>query len=218
MVRVLDKVGLNVNYQSNQTDCGKLSFDNGNVEDARQIATKFLEDFPHDRPLIIPSASCAGFIRNYYGKLFHNSSLHIEYKRLIRNTYEFSDFLVNKQNVSNVGSIFEHSVTFHDCCSGLREYGLKDEARKLLGHVRGLELIEMRDSDVCCGYGGTFSLRNEPISTAIGSEKIENALATGAEYITSTDATCLMHLQAIIDKKKLPITTIHLADILASGL
>jgi len=110
-----------------------------------------------------------------------------------------------------------HTVTYHDSCAALREYGLKDEPRILLAHVKGLRLLEMEEREVCCGFGGTFSVKNEPISTAMADQKVENAIKTGAEYIVSTDASCLMHLQAYIDKQKLPIKTIHIVDVLASG-
>jgi L-lactate dehydrogenase complex protein LldE len=108
-------------------------------------------------------------------------------------------------------------VTYHDSCAALREYGLKDEPRKLLAKVNGLELREMKENEVCCGFGGTFSAKFEPISTAMAEQKIANALETGAEYIVSTDSSCLMHQQAFIDKHKLPIKTIHIVDVLASG-
>ncbi|HOI31610.1 MAG TPA: (Fe-S)-binding protein, partial [Bacteroidales bacterium] len=112
---------------------------------------------------------------------------------------------------------FPHKVTFHDSCAGLREYGLKDEARLLLSKVNGLELVEMKDRHVCCGFGGTFSVKHEAISTAMAEQKIQDALDTEAEYIVSTDLSCLMHQEAYINKNKLHIKTIHLADVLASG-
>jgi len=217
MVKVLEKVGINVHYEPNQTCCGQLSYNSGAFEDAKKIAIKFLNDFPQDRPIVTPSASCAGFVRNYYGKLFHNTAYHLENKKLVRNMFEFTDFMVNKQKASDVGATFNHKVTYHDSCAGLREYGLKNEARILLSKVRGLELIEMENNDVCCGFGGSFSAKHEAISTAMAKQKVENALETGAEYIVSTDSSCLMHQQAYIDKQKLPIKTIHIADVLASG-
>ena len=108
-------------------------------------------------------------------------------------------------------------VTYHDSCAGLREYGLKDEARRLLSNVKGLELREMKENDVCCGFGGTFSVKFEPISVAMAEQKVKNALATGAKYIVSTDSSCLMHLQGYIDKQGIPLKTIHIIDLLASG-
>ena len=114
------------------------------------------------------------------------------------------------------GAVFNAQVTYHDACAALREYGIREEPRKLLNHVKGLEIIEMKDSDVCCGFGGTFSVKNEPISTAMAQQKVENALQTGAEYIVSTEASCLLHIDAYIKKQKLPLKIAHVADILNS--
>jgi L-lactate dehydrogenase complex protein LldE len=108
-------------------------------------------------------------------------------------------------------------VTYHDSCSALREYGLQNEPRLLLGKVKGLELREMEDTDICCGFGGTFSVKFEPISAAMAENKVNRAMETGADYIISTDSSCLMHLQAYIEKHKLPVKTMHIIDVLASG-
>jgi L-lactate dehydrogenase complex protein LldE len=156
-------------------------------------------------------------VRNYYDEMFYNSALHNEYRLLKKNIYEVSDFLVNVLNIRDLGATFNHRVTYHDSCAALREYGLRDEPRILLEHVRGLELVEMQETNTCCGFGGTFSVKHEPISTAMADYKIKRALETGAEYIVSTDASCLMHQQGYIDKHSLPVNTIHLVDILASG-
>jgi L-lactate dehydrogenase complex protein LldE len=130
--------------------------------------------------------------------------------------FELSDFLVNTLKVIDLGAQFKHKVTFHDSCSALREYGIKDEPRTLLQHVDGLELIEMEECDTCCGFGGTFAVKNKEISSSMTEQKVLNALKTGAEYIVSTEASCLMNINGFINKKKLPIKGIHLADILAN--
>ena len=217
MVKILEKLGVEVHYNKNQTCCGQMAFNSGFWDEAKAIGEKFIRDFPNDRPVVGPSASCAGMVKNYYPWLFHNSGLHYEYKQLRRNFYEITDFLVNFLHEESVGATFNHIVTYHDSCAGLREYGLKDEGRILLSRVAGLELREMKDHDVCCGFGGTFSVKFEPISVAMAAQKVKNALDTGAEYIVSTDASCLMHLQGYIDKNNLPIRTIHIVDLLASG-
>ena len=134
-----------------------------------------------------------------------------------KNIFELSDFLVNKLNVTDLGATFKHKVTYHDSCASLREYKLKDEPRKLLAHVKGLELVEMKDTHVCCGFGGTFSVKHEAISTAMAEQKVQHALDTEAEFIISTDSSCLMHQEGYINKHKLPIKVIHLADVLAAG-
>ncbi|PKP52764.1 MAG: Fe-S oxidoreductase [Bacteroidetes bacterium HGW-Bacteroidetes-1] len=217
MVKVLRKAGVEVHYNPAQTCCGQMAFNSGFWDEAKKLGNKFLKDFPNDRPVVAPSASCTGFIKKSYQELFHNTSNHLEYKRLVKNMYEITDFLVNEIGAIDFGASFPHKVTFHDSCAGLREYELKNEARMLLSKVKGIQLVEMKDTKVCCGFGGTFSLKNESISTAMAEQKVNNALETNAEYIVSTDLSCLMHQQGYIDKNKLPLKTIHIVDILASG-
>lgn len=217
MVKILEKFGVKIHYNDNQTCCGQMAFNSGFWDEAKEMGEKFLKDFPNNRPVVAPSASCVGYVKNYYPKLFFNTALHNEFKQLQRNIYEFTDFLVNVLKVTDLGATFEHKVTYHDSCAALREYGLKDEPRKLLENVKGLELIEMKDTHVCCGFGGTFSVKHEAISTAMAEQKVHNALDTGAEYIISTDSSCLMHQDGYIRKHKLPLKVAHIADVLASG-
>ena len=218
MVKILEKAGINVHYNPNQTCCGQFAFNSGYWEEARKLGKKFIKDFSNNRPIVGPSASCIGYVKNFYDELFYNSAYHNDYKQLQRNIYEITDFLVNVIKVEDFGSVFEHKITYHDSCAALREYGLTDEPRRLLKNVKGLELVEMKDSNVCCGFGGTFSVKFEPISTAMAEQKVQNALDTGAEYIVSTDSSCLMHQYGFIKKHKLPIKVAHIVDVLASGL
>lgn len=217
MVKVLEKAGQQVNYNPEQTCCGQLAFNSGFTDEAKKLGNKFLKDFPNDRPVVSPSASCAGYVKNYYQELFHNTANHIEYKRLTRNMFEVTDFLVNRVKFTDFGAVFPHKVTYHDSCAGLREYSLKAEGRLLLSKVKDIELVEMKEREVCCGFGGVFSVKHEAISTAMAQQKVQNALETEAEYIVSTDLSCLMHLEGYINKNKLPIKVIHIVDILASG-
>jgi L-lactate dehydrogenase complex protein LldE len=131
--------------------------------------------------------------------------------------YEFSEFLTEVAKVDDVGAEFPHKVTVHDSCHALRELGIKTGPRRLLKNVRGLELVEMRDSQECCGFGGTFAVKFGMISAAMGDVKSGNAQATGAEFITSIDPSCLMHVEGVLRKKGAAMRTIHLASILASG-
>ncbi|MBK9292651.1 MAG: (Fe-S)-binding protein [Bacteroidetes bacterium] len=216
-VKLLKKAGVNVHYNPAQTCCGQMAFNAGFWDEAKKLGEKFMDDFPHDRPIVAPSASCTGYIKNYFSELFHNTGSHMEYKRVVRNVFEISDFLVNKLGFLDFGATFAHKVTYHDSCAALREYGLTGEARMLLAQVKGLELVEMPDRHVCCGFGGTFAARFEPISVAMTEQKVQNALSTGAEYIVSTDSSCLMQMHSYIRKQQLPIQVIHLVDILASG-
>ena len=217
MVKVLEKTGVGVRYNKNQTCCGQIAFNSGFWDHAKSMGEKFINDFRDCQYVVTPSASCAGMVRNYYDEMFYNSALHNEYRLLKKNIYEISDFLVNVLNIKDIGATFNHRVTYHDSCAALREYGLKDEPRTLLRHVRGLEIVEMMETSTCCGFGGAFSVKNEPVSAAMAEYKVNRALETNAEFIVSTDSSCLMHQQAFINKNKLPVKTIHLVDILASG-
>lgn len=207
-----------MHYNTNQTCCGQMAFNSGFWDKAKKLGEKFISDFDNGRHIVGPSASCIGYVRNGYDELFFNGAHHNEYKRLQHNIYEITDFLVNVIKVTDFGSVFEHSITYHDSCAALREYKLGDEPRQLLRNVKGLELIEMKDTDVCCGFGGTFSVKFEAISTAMAEQKVRNALETGAEYIVSTDSSCLMHQYAYIKKHNLPLKVAHVVDVLASGL
>lgn len=216
-VKILEKFDLTVHYNTNQTCCGQMAFNSGFWDEAKEMGEKFIKDFPNDKYVIAPSASCVGMVRNYYSDLFYNSALHNEYKKLQKNIFELTDFLVNILHVTDIGATFNSIVTYHNSCASLREYGIFEEPRKLLKNVKGLELREMKDNDVCCGFGGTFSVKHEPISTAMAEQKVNNALDTGAEYIVSGDSSCLMHLDGYIKKHNISLKTIHIADILASG-
>lgn len=218
MIKVLEKVGCKVNYNTNQTCCGQPGFNAGFRDEAKAVCGKFVKDFSGADYIVAPSASCVGFIRNYYTTLFDNSSLNKEVKNLSKRTFEFSEFLVNVLKVEDVGASLKGKATYHDSCAGLRECKIKAEPRKLLLNVRGLELVEMNDVETCCGFGGTFAVKFEPISISMADQKVSNALATNAEYIISTDLSCLMHLDGYIKYKKLNIKTMHIADVLMEGL
>ena len=217
MVKILEKAGCEVSYNPNQTCCGQPAFNAGFWDEARDVCSKFLKDFDSNTITVGPSASCVGFVKNYYSRLFENSSSHNDVKALSQNIFELSDFLVNKLGVTNFGAKLPGKATYHDSCAGLRECKIKNEPRKLLSNVEGLELTEMNDVETCCGFGGTFAVKFGAISAAMGEQKVENALATGAEYLISTDASCLMHLQGYIDGKKYNLKTMHIADVLTSG-
>ncbi|MGB4205210.1 MAG: (Fe-S)-binding protein [Bacteroidales bacterium] len=217
MIKILEKLDVDVFYNKNQTCCGQIAFNSGFWDEAKAIGEKFIKDFSNKRYIVGPSASCAGMVRNYYDTLFFNTAMHNECKQLKRNIFEFSDFVVNVLKAVDLGAVFNHVVTYHDSCAALREYKIKDEPRLLLRQVKGIEIREMEHNDECCGFGGVFSVKHEPVSIAMAEQKVENAMNTGAEYIVSTDASCLMHLDGYIKKHQLPIKTIHLIDVLASG-
>ncbi|MBN8703863.1 MAG: (Fe-S)-binding protein [Bacteroidetes bacterium] len=217
MVKVLEKVGCSVNYNPEQTCCGQPAFNGGYWSEAKEIGEKFIKEFQNDRYIVCPSASCVGMIKNYYPDLFHNTVLHNQYKQVQKNMYEFTDFLVNVLKITDIGAKLDGIATYHDSCAALREYGIKREPRVLLEKVRGLTLKEMEDTETCCGFGGTFSVKFEPIAVGMGEQKIEHAMATKADYLVSTDMSCLMHMDGYIKNKNYNLKVMHIADVLASG-
>lgn len=217
MIKVLEKTGCTVTYNTNQTCCGQPAFNAGFWDEARSVCMKFVRDFQESEYIVAPSASCAGFVRNYYSRLLDNSSVHNEVKDLSKRIFEFSEFMVKVLRFENVGATLHGKATYHDSCAGLRECRIKEEPRKLLSHVKGLELTEMNDVETCCGFGGTFAVKFEPISIGMGEQKVENALAAKADYLISTDLSCLMHLDGYIKNKGYKLKTMHIADVLATG-
>ena len=217
MVKVLEKAGCKVSYNTNQTCCGQPAFNAGFCDESKSVAEKFLNDFDNSDYVVAPSASCVGFIRNYYPGLFENSMQQNKIKNLGKRTFEFSEFLVDILKVEYFGATFNEKITYHDSCAALRECKIKEGPRRLLSHVKGIELVEMNDVETCCGFGGTFSVKFEGISVAMAEQKITNIIATGATSVVSTDCSCIMQLSGIIKEKNLNIKTCHLADVLASG-
>ncbi len=216
MVSVLEQSGCTVQYNTNQTCCGQPAFNAGFQKEAKDVCHKFIKDFQEADYIVAPSASCVGFVRNYYPKLFDNSLMHEEAKGIGSRTFEFSEFMVNVLQVENLGATLNGKATYHDSCAGLRECKIKKEPRILLSNVAGLELTEMKDVETCCGFGGTFAVKFDSISIGMADQKVQNALNTGAEYIISTDLSCLMHLDGYIRYKGLDLKTMHIADVLAS--
>ena len=217
MIKVLEKAGCTVNYNPAQTCCGQPAFNAGFWDQCKDVANKFINDFPNERYIVTPSASCAGMVKNYYPEIFHNSVLHNKSKSIQKNIYEFSDFLVNVLNVTDIGARLNGVATYHDSCSALREMGIKKEPRTLLSNVRGLEIREMQDTETCCGFGGTFSVKYEAIAVGMAEQKIIHVEETSAEIIISTDVSCLMHLDGYLKKQNKKIKVMHIADVLASG-
>jgi L-lactate dehydrogenase complex protein LldE len=219
MVKVLEKLGCHVNYNPNQTCCGQPAYNAGFFDEAKEVAVKFLNDFSdQDHYVVAPSASCVGMVRKSYSELFNGSARYLDYRRLSKNIFELSEFLTHVLKVTKVpGSKLNAKATYHDACSALRECGIKEAPRKLLKNVEGLSLLEMKDTETCCGFGGSFAVKFEAISSAMAEQKIHHAAETGAEIIISTDSSCLMQLDGYIQKQSLPIQVMHLADVLSSG-
>lgn len=216
MVKVLERVGCDVIYNPNQTCCGQPAFNAGYWQESKDVCNKFISDFNTAEYVVAPSASCVGFIKNYYPKVFDKASNSKEANAIGKKVFEFSDFLVNVLKVEDVNASFNGKATYHDSCAALRECRLKQEPRKLLSNVKGLELLEMNDVETCCGFGGSFAVKFEPISVAMADQKIANAIETQAEYIISTDMSCLMHLEGRLKNSGSNLKVMHIADVLAN--
>ena len=216
-VKLLQKAGCEVIYNPEQTCCGQPEYNAGFWDQAKAIGQKFLNDFSENTYIVSPSASCTGMIKSGYDDLFTNSTDHNRCRNIQSNIFELSDFLIDVVKKDYFGAELVGTAVYHDSCSGLRECKIKDEPRQLLSHVGGLEVVEMRDQETCCGFGGTFAVKFEGISSAMAEQKVQNALAVKADYIISTDRSCLLQLQSYIDKHQLALKTKHLADVLTSG-
>lgn len=216
-IKVLEKAGCSVSYNPEQTCCGQPAFNAGYWGESREVCNKFINDFSGAEHIVVPSASCTGFIKNYYSKIYDNASNQKDTKGLQEKVYELSDFLVNVLKIDDLGAQFDGVATYHDSCAALRECKIKSEPRKLLEKVKGLKLIELQENETCCGFGGTFAVKFEGISVAMGEQKVQNVVKTNADYLISTDLSCLMHISGVMEKMELPIKSLHLADVLASG-
>ena len=216
-IKVLEKAGCIVTYNPDQTCCGQPAFNAGYWGESREVCNKFINDFSGAEHIVVPSASCAGFIKNYYSKSYDNASNQKDTKGFQEKVYELSDFLVNILKVEDLGAQFEGVATYHDSCAALRECKIKTEPRKLLENVKGLKLIDLQDNETCCGFGGTFAVKFEAISVAMGEQKVQHIVDTKADYLISTDLSCLMHIGGVMEKMEIPVKSLHLADVLASG-
>src|SRR5436190_4256137 len=215
MVRILEKLGHKVECPEEIACCGQPAYNSGYWDEARVVAVKVLERLQNSEGVVIGSGSCGAMLHVFYPELFAGTQYAAQAKTLAKKCYEFSDFLVTKLGVTDLGARFPAKVTFHDGCHGLRELGNKKPPRQLLSRVQELELVEMTDVETCCGFGGTFAAKFPMISTAMGEVKCAAALDTGAEYIVSNDSSCLMHLQGLLARQGSKLKTIHLAEVLA---
>ncbi len=220
-VKVLEKAGCKVRYNPAQTCCGQPDDNAGYVDECRTVATKFLDDFgsaDETTYIVGPTASCVGMVRNAYDELFAQTPNLVRLRAVQRRVFELTEFLVDVLGVKRIpGARLDGTYTYHDSCAALRECGIREAPRRLLDSVAGLRRIEMTDTETCCGFGGSFAVKFESISVAMAEQKVENALETGANFLISTDTSCLMHLDAYIREYEKPIKALHIADVLASG-
>ena len=215
IVQVLERLGHMVDYPESQTCCGQPPFNAGYWDEARRVAERQMAVFRDSETVVIASGSCGAMVKVFYPELFHQHPREAEARALAAKTFEFSDFLVNRLGMLDVGARFPGRATFHDGCHALRELGLKKSPRQLLQHVQGLELVEMTEAETCCGFGGTFAVKFPMISTAMGEVKCASIADTGAEYVISNDSSCLMQIRGILDRQRKPTRTLHLAEVLA---
>jgi L-lactate dehydrogenase complex protein LldE len=214
IVQILEKLGHKVVCPEGPACCGQPAFNSGYWDESREIAAKVLETLKDAEVVVIASGSCGAMLKVFYPELFAGTKYEAMARELAPKCFEFSGFLVNKLGVTDLGARFPHKVTFHDGCHGLRELHNKRPPRELLSKVSELELVEMREAETCCGFGGTFSAKFPMISTAMGDVKCASALETQAEFIVSSDSSCLMQIQGLLDRQRKPIKTIHLAEVL----
>ena len=215
-VKVLRRIGYEVEFREEQTCCGQPAFNTGYWNEALPCAERFLRVFGDAETIVCPSGSCTTMVREFYPELLKNSPMREQAIAIGKRTYELSEFLVKVVGVTDVGASFPHTVTYHASCHGLRELGLRSEPEALLKNVRGIKLVDLPRCDECCGFGGTFSTKFESISVAMGRSKAESVESTGAEFVTAIDSSCLMHLQGVLTKMNAKVRTIHLASILAA--
>jgi L-lactate dehydrogenase complex protein LldE len=215
--RVLRRLGCDVTFNPAQTCCGQPAFNTGYRDEARSVASRVLDLFEDADYVVAPSGSCTSMVRIFFPELFEHDPKRLrKAERLRGRFFEFSEFLVKVLNVEDVGARFPHRVTYHDACHLLRELGIEAQPRRLLRAVRGLEFVELLDHQLCCGFGGTFSVKFPDVSVAMAEDKVRAATAAGAEYLVANDSGCLMHLEGYIHRHGLPLRTIHLAEVLAS--
>ncbi len=219
VVRLLERLGVRLDFLPAQTCCGQMHANTGFRAEAFSQARRFVQLYRDAECVVIPSSSCVAMIRDQYRELFEelgNEELRNQFSSLLPRVYELSEFLTDKLGMEDVGASFPHRVTYHASCHGLRGLHVGDRPFRLLRKVRGLELIPLANLERCCGFGGTFSIKNAEVSTAMLDAKLGDVLATDAEYCTALDNSCLMHLGGALHRQKKMVHTLHLASILAS--
>lgn len=217
-VEVLEKAGCEVTFDERQTCCGQPAFNTGYRQEARKFAERFIEIFESSdaEAIVSPSGSCTAMVKHFH-ELFPNDKKWRERaEKVAEKTHELSSFLVNVLNKENVGAKLSGKITWHDACHALRDLKLKYEPRTLLQNVDNADFVELKGSDECCGFGGTFSVKYAEISNAILDKKVANIEASGADYVVACDASCLMQIGGKLSRNGSKIKTKHIAEILAS--
>jgi L-lactate dehydrogenase complex protein LldE len=215
-IRLLEKHGCTVAVPPLQVCCGQPAYNAGDRADAKKIAAQVIAAFDGYEHVVVPSGSCGGMISQHYPDLFADEpAMAQRAQHLAKRTHELVSFLTDILHVERVDAEWPGTATYHDGCSGLRELGIKEQPRNLLRSVRGLELVEMRDTEVCCGFGGTFCVKYPAISDHMVGDKVQAAAATGAELLLAGDLGCLLNIAGKMKRQGLPIEVRHVAEVLA---
>jgi len=215
-IKLLEKSGCQVEVPLTQTCCGQPVYNNGDLKNTRKIAKQVIKTFADFDYIVAPSGSCAGMLKCHYPNLFKDDPQWApQAQNFAERCHELISFLTDVQGVQQVAATFAQTVTYHDSCSGLRELGIKTQPRQLLSTVQGLQLKEMREAEVCCGFGGTFCVKYPEISTRIVSDKVTNLQATGAQVLLAGDLGCLLNLAGRLKRLNSPVKTYHVAEVLA---
>ena len=219
MVSVLERLGHTVEFRAAQTCCGQMHYNTGYQREAFPLMRRFLEVFHDAETICIPSSSCVAMIRDHYPKMAAAAGDQHTMQAvtaILPRVFEFSELLIDKLGIEDAGAFFPHAVTLHPSCHSLRSLHVGDKPARLLRHVRGLTLIDLPDADQCCGFGGTFAIKNPDVSAAMLSDKVQCILGTHAEICTAVDNSCLMHINGALHRQRTGIRTLHLAEILES--
>jgi L-lactate dehydrogenase complex protein LldE len=219
-LRLLEAAGCEVIVPTNQTCCGQPGYNSGDRKSALALARKVIQEFAQCEYIVAPSGSCAGMIRTHYPELFTDQGEERQRAQaLCDRTYELTDFLVNVARLDRVPGKLKASVTYHDSCSGLRELNVKQQPRALLASVQGLELREMEEAEVCCGFGGTFALKFGDISTHIADRKCEAIAATSADGVVLGDLGCMLNIEGRLRRRgDMDTRVLHVAEVLAGDI
>ncbi|WP_295697677.1 (Fe-S)-binding protein [Lapillicoccus sp.] len=218
VVRLLRRLGVDVDFPEGQTCCAQPMVNTGYLDEAVPVVRQFVDSFDGYDAIVVPSGSCAGCVRHQHGLVARRSgdpALEAAVARTGPRTHELTEFLVDVLGVEDVGAYFPHRVTYHPTCHSLRMLGVGDRPTRLLRAVKGLRLVELPAAEECCGFGGTFALKNAETSVAMGSDKVRHARDTGAEVLVAGDNSCLLHLGGILSREQTGMRVMHLAEILA---
>jgi L-lactate dehydrogenase complex protein LldE len=219
VTRVLERLGHTVTFPREQTCCGQMHYNTGYHREAIPLVRRFVQMFRETECVCVPSASCVAMMREHYelvAKNENDATLLVDVQALLPRIFEFSELLTERLHVEDVGASFKHSVTYHPSCHSLRMLNIREGPLNLLRAVRGLELIELPDREQCCGFGGTFAVKNADVSAAMLEAKEVCVIKTGAEFVTALDNSCLMQIYGGLHRAGSGVKTMHLAEILAS--